>query len=704
MVFKGFCLIASKALLVFTLLGIGGPIQALADEHEPLTEEPVSQQTDAAQTEAAEDEFPVRSEIPDIDAKGRPGLIPTSAFAGRSAFYDAKLSPDGSKFAFRQKLSGVNLVVVVDAETRESIASFTSKGIGNVKWFRWAGNDQILFSLGKRNFIIGSYVFALVDRTEMRVFDLKDKSTRAIAFEKQGYEGDDLLYVDPAGEYIIWSVSKEAFKEPNVWRFPLNGSGEDGAVLVQKRLGKVDEWWADDTGAVRLGMGFTSGGSAIVYYRPDGQSKMERITKLKRGSDELKEWNARSIFAGSDEGYAFIEGEDGRTELRRFNYSTATPTSLVYANKDWGVDYAIMDRSGKPLGVTYTGDKMQTVWFDDVFKREQRKLEQALGVSDVQILSFARDERMLVYAGSAGDPGALYIYTPGEKRIDLFADYRPAVDYRLLAEPKAITYQAQDGTDIRAFLTLPRGRGERDLPLIILPHGGPFGVRDELAYSDEVQLLANRGYAVLQPNFRGSGGYGDSFLELGAGEVGRTMQDDLDDAMDWAVAEGIADPARVCVVGGSYGGYAATWAVLRNPERYRCAASWAGVMDWRKMLKYDRNYLARSVNKEWRRVIKGEDRKTRDLDGVSPYRHANRLARPLLLAHGTKDERVPFSQYEIMVEASADSRELLTLLEIEGEGHAFSEKANEQKWYDALEAFLAQHNPSDVNTNAAVER
>jgi dipeptidyl aminopeptidase/acylaminoacyl peptidase len=272
--------------------------------------------------------------------------------------------------------------------------------------------------------------------------------------------------------------------------------------------------------------------------------------------------------------------------------------------------------------------------------------------------------------------------------------YRPPLDPDTLARPQAITYMARDGTPIRAYLTLPKGREAKDLPLIIHPHGGPFGIRDELRYDDQVQFLANRGYAVLQPNFRGSGGYGSDFYDLGDGEVGRGMQDDLDDAMDWAVREGLADPQRVCVVGGSYGGYAALWAVLRNPERYACAASWAGVTDWDRLLRYDRGYLTREASRRWQAKIEGDDREF-DLRDVSPYRLARNLTRPVLLAHGTRDARVPFSQFEQMRDAADDASGLLTTLVIEDEGHSFTKAANEQQWYDALDAFLAQHNPAD---------
>jgi dipeptidyl aminopeptidase/acylaminoacyl peptidase len=228
-----------------------------------------------------------------------------------------------------------------------------------------------------------------------------------------------------------------------------------------------------------------------------------------------------------------------------------------------------------------------------------------------------------------------------------------------------------------------------------MPHGGPYGVRDTLDYSDEVQLLANRGYAVLQPNFRGSGGFGEAFAELGKGTIGRQMQDDLDDAVDWAANEGLVDPQRVCLVGSSYGGYAALWGVIRNPERYRCAASFAGVTDFDKQLAYDADYLSRDDRRDWRERIRGADRHF-DLDTVSPARQAALLHRPVLLAHGKEDSTVPFNQFETMRNAIerahvADAE----LLVLEDSGHGFATAEDEQAWYDALVAFLAKHNPAD---------
>jgi dipeptidyl aminopeptidase/acylaminoacyl peptidase len=220
---------------------------------------------------------------------------------------------------------------------------------------------------------------------------------------------------------------------------------------------------------------------------------------------------------------------------------------------------------------------------------------------------------------------------------------------------------------------LPRGKSPKNLPLIILPHGGPYGVRDTLDFNSEVQFLASRGYAVLQPNYRGSDSYGEAFYKAGEGQIGRMMQDDLDDGMDWLVNEGIADAKRVCVVGGSYGGYAALWGVIRNPERYRCAASFAGVTDFKRQLRYSRKFLNSRHSRKWKQIVRGD--KEFDLDLV--------------------DSNVPFSQFKAMVAAAKAANVAIETKVYEDEGHGFSKRENEQDWYDRLGTFLTKHNPAD---------
>lgn len=620
-----------------------------------------------------------------------PQTIPPSAFASRSNLGGAKLSPDGSKFAFRTIVEDKPLLAIIDADTLKPLRSISLESTDDVNWYRWAGPERILISVG--GFAITNRWYGYYSR--LMLYDIHDRAMRYIGFEDQGPEGDDVLHVDSAGNFIILSASKDIYNVPDVWRFPLDGSGEKAAVKVQPRQKGIEEWWADDAGVVRLGMDFTSGGSTIIHYRSGPDEAFRRISKIKKkDSDKLENWGNLALTAGSDIGFAMIEGENGRQVLQKVDYNTGELVDVIYEHPDWSLEAAISAPGRGAIGVEYTDDAPRTHWLDPEMARHQRNLEQVLGGGRVKIFSMSNDRsRMLVQHSSAADPGALYVYTPGQKRLDLYANLRPDIDFRAMSEPQPFSFESRDGHTMHGYLTLPRDRETKGLPLIVYPHGGPYGIRDAMVYDDWVQLFASRGYAVLQVNFRGSGGYGSAFEELGDGQMGRRMQDDLDDALDWAVAAGYADPARVCIVGASYGGYAALWGVLRNPERYRCAASFAGVTDWPDMLRYDRNYLGRSYYRRvWKAKVTGE--KGTDLTELSPVDQIAKLERPVLLVHGTEDRRVPFAQFEKLVAAAEKAGKSVETLKLE-DGHSLLKEENELEFYETLLAFLQRHNPAD---------
>lgn len=617
-----------------------------------------------------------------------PDLIPTEHFAGRTAFREFEMSPDGSELAIQFEADNQTNVVILDTASRESSIRFRLDKGQALDWFKWAGDDKLLMSISSPGWFYGFPV--RVNRLFVR--NIRNDEFFMLDVDDRIIWGGDLVHLDDDGEFALISVQKSMRKTPSVYRYELK---PEGAVerIVKPKTG-VWQWHADDSGVVRLGMGWRNK-RLRVYYRADEESKFDLIGKLKAGDDTSRFWSVVQIVSGSDQGYVLEEGENGRVGVRLFDYTTGTATDTFYENPDWDVEELWLNDDGSPLAALYTDDRDQIVWFDERDAKEYLNLKDALKQEVVHVISRSRDgSRSLIWGGSEADPGALYIYSPIEKKLDLLANYRPDLDFRGLVKAKPVRYTTRDGLEIAAYLTIPRGREAKELPFIILPHGGPYGIRDKLQYNDEVQFLANRGYAVLQPNFRGSGGYGDKFFEAGHGQIGQKMQDDLDDAMDWAISEGIADPERVCVVGSSYGGYAALWAVLRNPERYKCAASWAGVTDLEAILKYDRKFLSRKAMKRHRQQVEGEGEF--DLDMVSPAYHAENLSRPVLLAHGTRDRIVPYSQYEKFEKAVRDAPVVPTFLVIEGEGHGFSKPENEKAWYDALESFLAEHNPADM--------
>ncbi len=643
--------------------------------------------TGSAQAEAVEDVSP-DPQAAATKLEPKPQIIPTGAFSNVSKLSSAKLSPSGATVAVRVELEGQPYILLFEAGTRKATGKLNVGDKVELGWFRWVTDSKILFSVST----LGNYFGDEARYTRLYLADIARRSYQFVGRDTSTLEGDDVIHVADDGSHILLSMQRTPYDYPSVWRIELK---EDGVVEeVQRPRDGIWNWHADEKGVVRMGMGWLRK-RLRVYYRKDATSDLKLIGRLKEDEIEERVWDVAQIVSGSDQGYILEEGENGRVGIRLFDYAKREVIETFYENSEWDVDSMALD-DGKPIAAFYTDDRDQVEWFDDGLKQTYTQLKQALGAEEIWITSRAKDNsRMLVWAGNEADPGAMYVFTPGEKRLDQFAELRPSVDYRLLAKPKPVSYEARDGTRISAYLTLPRGRVGKNLPLILLPHGGPYGVRDKLRYDDDVQLLANRGYAVLQPNFRGSAGYGEAFSKLGVGQIGRGMQDDIDDAMDWAVEQGIADRDRVCVVGGSYGGYAALWAVIRNPERYRCAASWAGVTDWDLMLKYDRRYFTRKGGKRWRATVEGDE--DFDLDTVSPYRLGETLNRPVLLAHGKDDNNVPYSQFRKMRNATKRAPVKPDLLLIEDEGHSFSEPENQKIWYDALVAFLAKHNPSDTN-------
>jgi dipeptidyl aminopeptidase/acylaminoacyl peptidase len=616
------------------------------------------------------------------DKAGPAGPIPTSAFAAKSPFSGMLvLSPDGLRVAVSLMQAGQASVAVVGLDNGRIERRVAVPDAAELEHVSWAGNHYLLVSTSLPGPAAGPGLRA--ERTH--AIDLDTGAVKDVAF---GF--DQVVYVDPAGEYLLASTRNARDRETEVDKVWLSGERPDERLLGQRN---VLRWLADNSGAVRVGLAVKDR-KVQVWYR-EGAGQTFRLVATLGRDDQDRLWDVTRLVTGSDEGYTIAPGPSGRQALRRFNLVTHEPGEVVYENPRWDVTDAEIDEHGKPLWVSFTDDSERTVWLDPDIARLQARLERALGGAEVTIINRSQDgSRLLLTAASASDPGAFYLYDAKTRQLKQFAKVRPQLDAAALSPVRAVEYTARDGTKIGAYLALPRGRDPRSLPLVVLPHGGPYGIRDTLEYSDEVQVLASRGYAVLQPNFRGSGGFGEDFEQLGKGQIGRQMQDDIDDAVDWAAAQGLVDPTRVCLVGSSYGGYAALWGVERNPERYRCAASFAGVTDWDSQLRYDDSYFDRAGNRAWREQIRGEDRKF-DLASVSPARRAAQITRPVLLAHGRRDTNVPFDQFErmrtAMTRAHAPGAEYLVL---DDTGHGFATEQDEQAWYDALLAFLAKNNPA----------
>ncbi len=286
--------------------------------------------------------------------------------------------------------------------------------------------------------------------------------------------------------------------------------------------------------------------------------------------------------------------------------------------------------------------------------------------------------------------------------MEEIAKRAPWINEKETAEVRAVHFEARDKLALSGYLTLPRGREAKNLPLIVNPHGGPIGIRYTDRWQPDAQFLASRGYAVLQVNFRGSGGLGKSLREAGLGEFGEKMLEDVTDATKWAIAQGIADPSRICVYGGSYGGYSALMGVIENQGLYRCAISYSGLTDLHGLLTDQVRgtivYRDRSPQEVafWKRVIGTH---LDDLDYLtrhSPVYNADKIKVPVFLAHGGLDVTVPSSQASRMKNALlAAGNTRVEYLYRYDEGHGFYNDSNRIELYREMEAFLRKYNPPD---------
>jgi dipeptidyl aminopeptidase/acylaminoacyl peptidase len=299
-----------------------------------------------------------------------------------------------------------------------------------------------------------------------------------------------------------------------------------------------------------------------------------------------------------------------------------------------------------------------------------------------------------VLSWAANDPGSYYILDLRKKSLKPFLARMPWIKPAQMAKVIPITYKARDGLLIHGYLTVPAGREPQHLPLIVYPHGGPW-VRDSWEFDDTAQFLANRGYAVLQMNYRASVGYGDSFYRKGLHKIGREIQDDIEDGARWAVAQGITDPQRMAILGASYGGYSALMGLIQTPDLYRCGVSLAGVTDWAPLIE-SRRELSPIAYGLTASLVGDPVKQAAQLREVSPLAHVDRIQVPVLIVHGKDDMNVPYAQATALVAELDRLHKPYEFMSRANELHGFRNAKNKAEYFTRVDAFLAKYLPPDA--------
>lgn len=611
-----------------------------------------------------------------------PPVIPASAFAAHSPLDQPELSPNGTKFVARASTEGKPTLIVAGLDGGQQLLNLPPQ-IDLID-YEWAGNDRLLLTIGDE---VVWYDRGKKYITRTFVYDLKTDKAFIAGPKVQG-TWHDLISVGVDGKSLLMTTQTDQFSYPSVFRVNLD-TGK--SALIQTPYDNVWSWYGDETGNLRAGVGYLDAGWFILY-RPTGSGSYKRSATFPYKSNDILDFEFGRD--GSDQGYV-LSSKSGFRAVYRFNFVTSQIGELVYGKPGIDVDdFGVDDVTRELLWVSLADDDGTTIWFDEDSGPRTPTREALFTGQTVQTVSRAYNRSArIVWAGTATDPGAFYLIRQPASSPERLARVAPAVNRAGLSTTKPVQYKARDGLTIAGYLTLPVGRAPKNLPLIIMPHGGPFGIRDTLGYDHHVQFLANRGYAVLQPNYRGSAGYGEAFAAAGDGQWGRAMQDDIDDGMDFLVREGTVDAKRVCIVGASYGGYVASWGATRNPERYRCAVSLFGISDLKAQAGHWNDFLTRTEDRDYRAKIKGQ--KDFDMLSISPITHATNLKVPILLVHGDADKRVPVSQTIAYDKALTKAGKVHETYIYPDAGHGFSKAADDVSYLERLEAFLTKHNPAN---------
>lgn len=614
-----------------------------------------------------------------------PPRISTADFAAKPTARNPILSPDGRSIATRIRVGSASMLAISDADDPSKRQVRLPLGDVILSDVNWAGSQRLLLTVVAKIEVFGN----MVPITRLIAFDVPTKKILVIDQKSRGIVGGDVLYADPSGAWALVASQNDIFSYPSVKRVDLV-TGE--AKVVEKARTDVWDWYADSHGVVRGGIAYNSR-RWTFWYRDQAGSPLRAIKgKFDKDDDSAVD---RVTFGSEDGTGSIVTNEKtGRFAAYKYDFKSGTIGAPIYENSDVDISEVLLNPdTGDIRAVRYEDDRWRTQWLEPQFSSLQQRLDRALPGAVNEVVSLSADgNRALVLSSGANDPGAYFLLDRKAATMHPVIEPFDRIDERTLAKVTAVKYQARDGLQIPAYLTLPRARAEKGLPLVVLPHGGPF-IRDDWQYDAIVQFLANRGYAVLQPQFRGSTGYGRKFVESGYGQWGRKMQDDLDDGADWLIRSGKVDPKRVCIMGASYGGYAALWGAIRNPDRYRCAVSYAGVSDLAAQLRDNRrSFSATRYFREWRAKIAGEGKF--DLSAVSPISFAAQMKVPVLIAHGEEDDTVSVKQSHAMVAALTKAKADVTSIFYPKSGHDWGDSVDFEDFLKRLDAFLAKNNPA----------
>jgi dipeptidyl aminopeptidase/acylaminoacyl peptidase len=614
------------------------------------------------------------------------GPRPAADFASLPFMDNPALSPDGSKVAARLAVKGEQYFAILSVfgNARPAIVL---PGKNDINWWRWVNNDWLVLGIAAVESLEG------VDFYVRRVLGVSadGKILNQIANRDAGEGADDVIWIASDGTpRIRLSLQRSVYyQEEGFWPEVIEADVSTGKSSPVVRAEKgVTEWYADGTGTVRIGVGYALDGrnQQLLYRERDGAN----FHIVDRASTRKSEHLIVPVLFLPEPGQAIaIDNPDGFDAVYKLDLKTMALGDKLFGAPGYDVDGIIADAARtRLLGVRVTEEAPKVHWLDPELAEVQAAIDKSVPGRRARILSIDdKRQRFLVHLGAGDRPGAYYFMDTNDGRLQRLANVNDRIGTARVNPVRTFRYKARDGLEIQAVLTLSAAKEAKALPVVVMPHGGPLA-RDDEEWDFWAQFLAELGYAIVQPNFRGSSGFGRDFALKGRGQWGLAMQDDINDALAELVRLGVADGKRAAICGASYGGYAALRAAQRDGSLYRCAISFAGVSDLGALLRYDSTFLNTGADRDW---VKSQ---APDLKAVSPINFPEQFSIPVLLVHGKADRRVPVKQSRQMAEALQKAGKDVRYVEQPLGDHHLSREADRLALLQEVEAFLKQHNPA----------
>jgi dipeptidyl aminopeptidase/acylaminoacyl peptidase len=600
-----------------------------------------------------------------------PKQIPLRDFFKNPERAGYSISPNGKFIAFEKPYqSRMNVFVRPIDGTEET--RLTGETARDISGYFWKGNDRIIYIKdfgGDENFHLFS-----VDLKGENLKDLTpfDGVVAQVYDDLKDHETDMIIGLNKRNPQIF-----------DVYRLNVV-TGE--MKMVAENPGNITGWVTDHDGKIRVAS-TTDGVNTTLLYREDETKQFKPVltTTFKEG--------VAPLFFTFDNKYLYATSNLNRDKsaIVKFDIANGKELEVIFEHAEVDVSNMSFSRRRKVLtSITYTTWKNERKFLDKIAETRYKNLTAKLPGKEVSIASADKEENLfIVRTYSDRSLGSYYLYDNAKNKLTKLADVSPWLNEKDLTPMKPIKYQSRDGLTINGYLTLPKGKVAKNLPVVINPHGGPW-YRDSWGFNPEVQFLANRGFAVLQMNFRGSTGYGRKFWEISFKQWGKKMQDDITDGVQWLIKQGIADPKRVAIYGGSYGGYATLAGITFTPDLYACAVDYVGVANLFTFMKTIPPYWKPYLEMIYEMV--GHPEKDKDLlASASPVMSADKIKVPLLIAQGAKDPRVNKDESDQMVAALKKRGVTVEYIVKDNEGHGFYNEENRFEFYEAMERFLTKH-------------